>query len=118
LATTNRPNLRPMGKHQSMTLLIILLLCLQTGVKHDCPLRDSTQQLSQTNADTHSKTVGGAWGLLWKNRRKDCGPGRGWKLHGKMNRINQPGPSGISETEPKSIHRLDLGILICSRYTA
>jgi hypothetical protein len=30
--------------------------------------------LTQTDADTHSQTVNGVWGLLWKNRRKDYGP--------------------------------------------
>ena len=40
---------------------------------HNFPLRGSTQQLTQTNADTHSQTMDGAWILLWENRRKDCG---------------------------------------------
>jgi hypothetical protein len=34
------------------------LLCLQTGAR--CPLRGSTQQLTQTDTDTHSQTVDGA----------------------------------------------------------
>jgi hypothetical protein len=38
------------------------LLCLQTGVKHDCPLRGFIQQVTQTDADTHSQTLDGAWG--------------------------------------------------------
>ena len=33
-----------------------------------CPLKGSTQQLTQTDEDTHSQTVDGAWGLLRKNR--------------------------------------------------
>jgi hypothetical protein len=28
--------------------------------------RGSTQQLTQTDADTHNQTVDGVWGLLWK----------------------------------------------------
>jgi hypothetical protein len=36
--------------------------------------RGSTQQLTQTDADSHSQTVDGAWEFLWKNRRKKCGP--------------------------------------------
>jgi hypothetical protein len=59
----------PIFKHQSLTLLMILL-CLQTGVEHGCPLRGSTQQLTQTDADTHSQTMDGAWGLLLKSSRK------------------------------------------------
>jgi hypothetical protein len=37
-------------------------------------LRSSTQQLTQTDAYTNSKTVDGAWGLFWKKRRKDRSP--------------------------------------------
>jgi hypothetical protein len=40
-----------MGKHQSLSLLIILL-CLQTGVWHGCPLRGSTQELTQIQTPT------------------------------------------------------------------
>ena len=59
--TNNRPNLRPIGKHQSLTLNGTHL-CLQA--KACCPLRGSNQQqLTQTDTDTYSQTVGGAWGL-------------------------------------------------------
>ena len=37
----------------------------------------------QTDTDTHNQTVDGAWGLLWKNRRKDCGLLRGWNSTGR-----------------------------------
>jgi hypothetical protein len=29
---------------------------------------------ADSDTDTHNQTVNGTWGLLWKNRRKDCGP--------------------------------------------
>ncbi|KRX32801.1 hypothetical protein T06_15966 [Trichinella sp. T6] len=32
------------------------------------------EHLPLTDRDTHSQTMNGAWGLLWKNRRKDFGP--------------------------------------------
>ena len=53
------------------------LLCLQTRVC--CPLRGSTQQLIQKTVCTenHTQTIYGAWGLLWKSRRKDCRPLKG-----------------------------------------
>jgi hypothetical protein len=51
------------------------LLSLQTGAC--CPLRGSTQQLTQIDTDTYSQTVDGVWGLLRKNRKKDWGPWRG-----------------------------------------
>lgn len=37
-------------------------LCLQT--RACCPLRDSTQQLTQIDIDNHSQTVDGAWVFL------------------------------------------------------
>jgi hypothetical protein len=37
------------------------LLCLHTGAC--CSLSGSTQQLTQTDADSHSQTVDGTWGL-------------------------------------------------------
>ena len=40
----------------------MILLRFQTGAS--CFLRGSTQELTQTDADTHSQTVDGAWGLL------------------------------------------------------
>jgi hypothetical protein len=40
---------------------------------HGCPLRGSTQHLTQIDANTHSQTMNGAWGFLWKNWGKDCG---------------------------------------------
>jgi hypothetical protein len=33
------------------------LLCLQTGALHGCPLRGSTYQLTETDADTHSQVL-------------------------------------------------------------
>jgi hypothetical protein len=50
------------------------LLCLQTEIKHKFPLRDSTQQLTETDAETHSQTLdvgqeklgGGLRNLEWK----------------------------------------------------
>ena len=38
------------------------LLCLQTGAQHNCSLRDSTQQLIETDAETHSQSLDGALG--------------------------------------------------------
>ena len=49
-----------MGKHQSLTLLIIF--CYAYRQEHNCPLRDS-----ETVADTHSQTLDGGQGLLWKS---------------------------------------------------
>lgn len=46
------------------------LLCLQTGAKHNCHLRGFIQQRMETDADSHSQTLGGAWGILWKRGRK------------------------------------------------
>ena len=42
------------------------LLSLQIGVNNGCPLRDSTQQRTQTDANTHSQAEDEAWECLWK----------------------------------------------------
>ena len=57
--TNNRPKLRPFPWQVPITNTINdILLCLQTGAC--CPLRDSTYQLTRTDTDIHSETVGGA----------------------------------------------------------
>jgi hypothetical protein len=67
----------PMGKNQSLRQEPIpdtindTLLCLQIGDQHNCPLRGSTQQLTETDADIHGQTLDGGWGLLWKSWGKD-----------------------------------------------
>jgi hypothetical protein len=39
------------GKKQSLTLLM-MLFSSQTGAWHDCPLRSSTEQLTETDVET------------------------------------------------------------------
>jgi hypothetical protein len=41
------------------------LLCFKTGIYHNCPLRDSTQQLTETDAHSQSETLDRAQGLSW-----------------------------------------------------
>jgi hypothetical protein len=49
-----------MGKHQSLTVLMILCYpCKQ----EPSMVRGSTHQLTQTAAETHIQTLDGAWGL-------------------------------------------------------
>jgi hypothetical protein len=36
----------------------------ETGPYHNCPLRGSTQQLTKTDAETHSETLDGAHEVL------------------------------------------------------
>jgi hypothetical protein len=52
---------------------MILGYVLQIGT---CPLTGSTQQLNQTDKDTHTEIVDEVLILLWKNKRKDFGPKR------------------------------------------
>lgn len=33
-------------------------------------MKGSTQQQTETDAETLNETVGGTWGLLWKKKRK------------------------------------------------
>jgi hypothetical protein len=67
-------------------------------------------RLTQTDTDIHSQTIDGAWGLLWKNRRKDYGPQRVEKLHRKTNSIKYTGPLGLSESEPTTIEHTQTGL--------
>ncbi|EDL18955.1 mCG145970, partial [Mus musculus] len=39
--------------------------------RHNCPLKGSIQQLTETDAQTHSQTLGRALGVLWKSWGKD-----------------------------------------------
>jgi hypothetical protein len=41
-----------------------ILLYFQTDSKHKSLLRGFTQQLLKTDAETHSQTLGEAWGIL------------------------------------------------------
>ena len=63
------------------------LLYLQTGVQHGCPLRGSTQQLTQIDIDTQSQTVDGAWGLM-EEQEEGLWVLMGIELHKKTNKVN------------------------------
>ncbi|EDL37155.1 mCG1050052 [Mus musculus] len=56
------------------SLLLPLLGIYSSQTEAFSPLRVSIQKLTERDADTHSQTVDRAWGLLWKNRRKNCWP--------------------------------------------
>jgi hypothetical protein len=87
-----------------------ILLFLKTGAY--CLLRSSTQQLTQTDTETHNQIVDKSWGLLWKNRRKNCSP------EGDRNSTERPAESNnldlwgllVFEYQSKNIHGLDLGL--------
>ena len=54
---------------QSPILNIIMdtMLCSQTGVFHNCPMRGFTQQLTEIDAENHSETWDGPWRFLIKS---------------------------------------------------
>ena len=61
--TKNWPNVRPIhGQAPIPNTINDTLLCLQTGA--NCPLRGSTQQLTQADIDTYSQAVDKVWRLL------------------------------------------------------
>ena len=61
--TNNQPNLKSIhGQAPIPNTINDTLLFLQRGAS--CHLRGSTQQLSQTDTDTHNQTVDGAWGFM------------------------------------------------------
>jgi hypothetical protein len=117
--TEGRANQKPaqlethlMGKHQSLTLLIALYYTC----RHESNMLSSERLNSADDSDRcrYPQTNSGwGWGLLWKNRRKNCG------LEGNRNftrrqtePINlEPWGSQRLSHQPKSIHQLDLGPL-------
>jgi hypothetical protein len=46
------------------------LLYLQTGGYHNCHLVGFTQQLMETDAETHSQTLEGYFRISWKRERR------------------------------------------------
>lgn len=54
----------------------------------DCPLRGSTQKLTQIDADTHRQTVDGAWGLFMEDYEERLQAPKGTGLYQKTNRVN------------------------------
>jgi hypothetical protein len=60
-----------MVKHQTLTLLMTLF--------EDRNMLNSERihPAADSDTDTHSQTVDGAWGLLWKSRREDRRSQRG-----------------------------------------
>lgn len=59
-----------------------------------------------------AKTIDGAWGLSWKNRRNDCRQKREKELHRKTSRITNlyAWGSQIMNHQLKNIHGLGLDI--------
>ena len=55
------------------------------------------------------KTGDGVWGLLWKNRRKDCGPKGNRNSKGRPTDLDPWGSQSLNY-QPKNIHRLNLGL--------
>ena len=90
--TTNiRPNLKPFpwpSNNPWQDLTVLCYACSQESSR--AVLWKPTQQLTHTDTDTDTQiqTADRAWGLLWKNRRKNCRPQRGQELHRKTNRVN------------------------------
>lgn len=75
-------------------------------------LSSNRQQMTQTDTDTQSQTVGGAWGLFWKNRRKDGGPEGNRNSTGRPMESTNLDPWGSQSLnhQPKNIHELDLSL--------
>ena len=62
-------------------------------------LRGSPEQPMERYAETHTQILDEAHRVLWKSWEKDFKNQRGQGLHRKSNRINQPAPLGLPETE-------------------
>jgi hypothetical protein len=53
-----------------------------------CPLKGSTQQQVQIDAEAHSQIMNWFWGVLQKNWKKVQESQRGQELHRKTNSVN------------------------------
>jgi hypothetical protein len=72
------------GRESSLDTINDILLCLQTGAWHNCPLWGYTQQLMETDAEIHNQTVGETLGILWKSKAKHWGMLNGQEQQKKM----------------------------------
>ena len=59
-AIKNKDILSFAGKRMDLETVVLT----ETVVWHGCPLRGSTQHLTQTDSDNHNQKVDGAWELL------------------------------------------------------
>lgn len=100
-----------------MVILCILFLLWEfffifkiTALNRSLAWMSSERIHSAADSDTYtqSQTVGGAWGLIWKKRRKECGPWKGQKLPRKPNESTNLDPWGFQKLshQPKSIPSL------------
>jgi hypothetical protein len=107
-----------MGKHQFLTLLVILCYaCRQESASHGCSLRGSIQQLTQRDAETHSQwtELGDSYGRVGG---RIAGPKGDWNSTRRPAESTNldPWQSQSLNHQPKSIHKLDIGQLnICNR---
>jgi len=56
-----------MDKHQSRTTLTIFCYAWRQESSL-AVLQEAPPELTQTDAETHSQTMNGAWGLFWQHR--------------------------------------------------
>jgi hypothetical protein len=99
-----------MDKYQSLTLLMILWYVCKRSLEWLSSER--LHPAADSDADTHSQAVDGAWGLLWKNRRKDCSPKKDRNSTGRPTESANLDPWGSQSLnhQPKNIDGLDLGL--------
>jgi hypothetical protein len=106
----------PMGKNQSLTLLMVL--CYACREPSKIVLWEAPPSSQWKDVKTHTQTLDGTQGVLWKSWEKDWGTWRG-----QGDQLNQltwtlGGSQGLNH-QPKSEHSLDLGSLhLCSRCAA
>lgn len=62
---------QPVGKNQSLTLLIVLCYACSQEPSINCLLRGSTQKPMERDSETHSQTLDGAQEDLWKSWEGD-----------------------------------------------
>ena len=90
------------GEAHAMREVSPLTLHLQTGAQHKCHQRSFAQQLMETDVETHSHLLTGAWGNPVKDGEKDFmsqkGEGHGKKIS-KPPELTNMGSWRLLETE-------------------
>ena len=67
----------------SSSLTLVMILCYTTGRSPNHDQRGFTQQLIETDAETHGPTLSGVKEILWKRERKDSRSQSGQGQHNK-----------------------------------
>lgn len=112
----------------SLSLTLLMIFCRtwrQEPSECNCHQKGFTQQLMETDVETHSQTLGRAWGILMRGRERSEGARRSrapqqnlqnqltWAYRGSQRRNLQPGSLHGSALGPLHIYNSCVGGSSC-----